>query len=49
VVELALDRPEFSGKWTENLYYPSPEMHADAADALHAACAGLLEKATATS
>jgi Domain of unknown function (DUF6473) len=39
-VDPALDRPEFHypGGWTHNCYYPSAEMHQDAADALFTAC-----------
>lgn len=34
-VNPANDRPDLTVEpWSENLYYPSPEMHADAADAL---------------
>ena len=32
----------YEGTWTENLYYPSPEMHQDAATALLSACRRLL-------
>lgn len=35
----ALDRPDFGGElWTHNFYYPSPEMHHDAAEALVPVC-----------
>jgi len=41
-VDPALDRPDFAGPpWTHNRYYPSPEMHVDAAEALHSLCASL--------
>lgn len=34
-VDPSLDRPDLGGEqWTHNHYYPSPEMHADAAEAL---------------
>ncbi len=34
-VDLSKDRADFAGlKWTQNAYYPSPEMHEDAAEAL---------------
>lgn len=35
-VDPANDRPDLGGQpaWSENLYYPSPEMHEDAADCL---------------
>lgn len=34
-IDLSRDRPDFAGQtWTENRYYPSPEMHADAANCL---------------
>ncbi len=37
-VDLGQDRKDFSGQvWTENRYYPSPEMHEDAAQALSGA------------
>jgi hypothetical protein len=35
-------RDEWSGVWRENTYYPSPEMHVDAADALEPACRSLI-------
>jgi hypothetical protein len=39
-VRLGDDRPEFGDvRWTHNRYYPTPEMHADAADYLAVACA----------
>src|SRR5207245_1765849 len=42
-VDLAMDRTDFAGSsWTHNRYYPSPEMHVDAAEALHSLCASLL-------
>jgi hypothetical protein len=31
----------YKGRWKTNSYYPSPEMHADAADALEATCRSL--------
>jgi hypothetical protein len=39
-VDPSLDRPDFyqPGGWTHNRYYPSPEMHTDAADALFPKC-----------
>lgn len=34
-IDLATDRADFEGRtWTENTYYPTPEMHEDAAAAL---------------
>jgi hypothetical protein len=34
-IDLARDRSHFEGRvWTQNVYYPSPEMHADAASLL---------------
>ena len=40
------DRPDLSHgeKWTHNLYYPSPEMHEDAAQALLPICRDVLTK-----
>jgi hypothetical protein len=39
-VRLADDRPDFGDEtWTHNAYYPTPQMHEDAADSLTAACA----------
>jgi hypothetical protein len=35
--------PWTSQPWSENWYYPSPEMHKDAANALEATCRGLLK------
>lgn len=32
----------YDGTWTNNSYYPSPEMHADAADALAATCKNIM-------
>jgi hypothetical protein len=41
-VNPADDRPDLAVRpWAENRYYPSPEMHEDAARALQAVCAGL--------
>lgn len=41
-VDTARDRPDLAGKpWTANHYYPSPEMHEDAAAALIGACRAL--------
>jgi hypothetical protein len=41
-VDLANDRPDLAVRlWAENRYYPSPEMHEDAARALRPICAGL--------
>ncbi len=38
-VDLAKDRPDFAGSlWSHNNYYPSPQMHEDAASALEAVC-----------
>ncbi|MDS9468936.1 DUF6473 family protein [Paracoccus sp. MBLB3053] len=36
------DRPDFTGVWSYNAYYPSPEMHEDAADLLEPVCRKLL-------
>lgn len=36
------DRPDFTDVWTHNAYYPSPEMHEDAADQLEPVCRRLL-------
>jgi Domain of unknown function (DUF6473) len=43
-VDPALDRPDLGGgaPWTHNEYYPSPEMHEDAAVSLLPACERLL-------
>ncbi len=41
-VDLSANRPDFVGKWTHNAYYPSPEMHVDAADQLVSACQSIL-------
>ena len=39
-VDPARDRPDFAdmGLWSNNFYYPSPEMHEDAAEALGETC-----------
>jgi hypothetical protein len=38
-VDPSRDRPDLGGKlWTHNVYYPSPEMHQDAAQALMPIC-----------
>jgi hypothetical protein len=48
-VDPALDRPDLAGTaWTHNEYYPSPEMHADAATALRPVCARILSPAPAS-
>jgi hypothetical protein len=39
-------RDDWSGVWRENTYYPSPEMHVDAADALEPACQSLMAGST---
>ena len=36
--ELGAEEPLYSGVWKTNIYYPTPQMHEDAADALEAAC-----------
>lgn len=42
-VDPACDRPDFAGQvWTHNAYYPSPEMHEDAAAALLPVCERVL-------
>lgn len=42
-VRLSDDRPDFGDEtWSENLYYPSPEMHVDAMSALEPVIARLL-------
>lgn len=38
-VDLSTDKPLYEGTVDSDTYYPSPEMHADAADALEASCA----------
>jgi hypothetical protein len=44
-VDPSLDRPDLRGSrpWTHNRYYPSPQMHEDAASALSATCRLLLK------
>lgn len=44
-IDPARDRPDLAGsaRWTHNHYYPSPEMHEDAAAALLAACRRLVQ------
>ena len=42
MVDLSHDRPDFVGKWTHNAYYPSPEMHEDAAGLLESACRAVM-------
>ena len=42
-VDPANDRADLGfGTWTHNRYYPSPEMHEDAAESLASSCSGLL-------
>lgn len=41
-VDLSHDRPDFVGKWTHNAYYPSPEMHEDAAHLLEPTCRAVM-------
>ena len=41
-IDLSDDRPDLEGLWTHNRYYPSPEMHEDAAAALEPLCRSLL-------
>ncbi|WP_216671397.1 DUF6473 family protein [Mangrovicoccus sp. HB161399] len=41
-VDTANDRPDLSQRWTHNPYYPSPEMHEDAAAMLEQACRAFL-------
>ena len=44
VIDLSQDRADFAGQtWTENRYYPSPEMHAEAADSLFPKLSQLLQ------
>ncbi|MEO0531941.1 MAG: DUF6473 family protein [Planctomycetota bacterium] len=44
-IDLAVDRADFRGrKWTENTYYPTPEMHEDAAAALSGPVSELLNR-----
>lgn len=45
-VNPANDRPDLAGAavWSHNSYYPSPEMHEDAVQALAPVCRGLLQK-----
>ena len=46
-VRTGADRPDLAGEpWRENRYYPSPEMHEDAAAALATACRDLLPAQT---
>jgi hypothetical protein len=49
-VDPARDRPDLAGgaPWTHNHYYPSPEMHQDAAAALLAAARPLAQRPAAT-
>ena len=45
-VDPELDRKDLGGKiWTHNIYYPSPEMHVDAAKVLAPICSRYLYKA----
>ncbi len=42
-IDLSRDREDFKGRvWTENAYYPSPEMQEDAADAIESTCKDLI-------
>jgi hypothetical protein len=43
-LEQGAEGPLYSGIWRANRYYPSPEMHVDAADALETTCQQLLKK-----
>jgi hypothetical protein len=43
-INLSHDRPDFHGTWRKNSYYPSPEMHEDAANALLPACLHVLRR-----
>jgi hypothetical protein len=45
---VALSDPWTAKPWTENWYYPSPEMHRQAADALEPVCRSLLMRAGET-
>jgi hypothetical protein len=43
-IDPALDRKDLGGKlWTHNEYYPSPEMHLDAADVLERVCRDVIK------
>lgn len=42
-ISLSVNRSDFHGSWSKNMYYPSPEMHEDAARRLLPVCRGLLE------
>ncbi len=42
MIDLSDDNPLYTGRFTENTYYPSPEMHEDAAAALATQCIKLL-------
>jgi len=41
-IDLSKDRADLTGTWETNIYYPTPEMHADAATALEPTCRGLV-------
>ncbi|MEM8629760.1 MAG: DUF6473 family protein [Pseudomonadota bacterium] len=41
-IDTSDDRPDFKDVWTHNAYYPSPEMHEDAARCLEPICRKLL-------
>ena len=41
-IDTSDDRPDFTDVWTHNAYYPSPEMHQDAAARLEPLCRRLL-------
>lgn len=44
-IDLGQDRADFAGQtWKDNRYYPSPEMHQDAADRLSKTVLGLIAK-----
>lgn len=42
VIDLSRDRGDFTGTWEINNYYPTPEMHEDAARALESRCRTLV-------
>lgn len=42
VIDCSLDRPDLDHRYTHNRYYPSPQMHEDAAHALESRCREIL-------
>lgn len=41
-VEMGAEEPLYTGSWDANAYYPSPEMHEDAAEMLEPVCRALI-------